>query len=117
MSTSSGHTRAILASKVKGTKVYNRQGETVGHVEDLVLDKLSHEVLFAVIGFGGLLGVGEKYHPMPWSSLDYNEDQGGYVVGLSKDVLENAPSYDLDELTRNDGHIGQTAAEHYARIK
>src|SRR5579872_7352931 len=106
MTTSSGHTTAILASKVKGTAVYNDTGEKIGTVEDIVLDKQSNQIMFAALGFGGLLGMGEKYYPVPWSLLNYDRDKGGYVVPLSKDRLESAPSCDLGELTRHDGSIG-----------
>src|SRR5262249_31361570 len=84
MPTASGHTTAILASKVKGTPVYNSQGEKVGTVEDVVLDKTSNNIMFAVLGSGGMLGVGEKYRPIPWSVLDYDQKMGGYVVPLDR---------------------------------
>jgi sporulation protein YlmC with PRC-barrel domain len=92
MTTSSGHTTAILASKVKGTSVYNNAGEKIGTVEDVVLDKLSNQIMFAALGFGGVMGIGEKYYPVPWSMLDYNEDRGGYIVPLDKARIQNAPA-------------------------
>jgi sporulation protein YlmC with PRC-barrel domain len=106
MTTTSGHTSAILASKVKGTAVYNDAGEKIGTVEDIVLDKQSNQIMFAALGFGGFLGVGENYYPIPWSVLDYDEDKGGYVVPLSKDRLESAPNYSLKDLTKHDGTLG-----------
>ena len=105
MTTASGHTSAILASKVKGTNIYNLAGDKIGHVEDVVLDKESDNIMFAALGFGGVLGMGEKYFPVPWSMLDYSPDKGGYVVPLSKDVLERAPTYRLEDLTKNDGEF------------
>jgi sporulation protein YlmC with PRC-barrel domain len=103
MPTASGHTTAILASKVKGTPVYNVQGEKVGTVEDIVLDKTSNNIMFAVLGSGGVLGLGEKYRPIPWSVLDYDQKMGGYVVPLDRKGLDNAPAYQMEDLTRNDG--------------
>ena len=103
MPTSSGHTAAILASKVKGTAVYNNGGERIGTVEDIVLDKMSNNIMFAVLGSGGVLGMGEKYRPIPWSVLDYDSDKGGYVVPLDKRTLEDAPAYRMEDLTRDDG--------------
>ena len=70
MTTSSGHTTAILASKVKGTAVYNDSGDKIGTVEDIVLDKQSNQIMFAALGFGGVFGLGEKFYPVPWSLLD-----------------------------------------------
>ena len=106
MTTSSGHTSAILASKVKGTAVYNDAGDHIGTVEDLVLDKQSNQIMFAALGFGGVLGLGEKYYPVPWSMLDYDEDKGGYVVPMNKETLESAPAYELKDLVRHDGSLG-----------
>jgi len=114
MTTSSGHTSAILASKVKGTAVYNEGGEKIGTVEDIVLDKQSNQILFAALGFGGVLGLGEKYYPVPWSLLDYDEDKGGYVVPLNKDLLKNAPAYDLKDLTKHDGSLGSVRETTYS---
>jgi sporulation protein YlmC with PRC-barrel domain len=103
MATLSGHTSAIRAKKVIGTDVKDASGRSIGKVEDIVLDKLSSNIMFAVVGFGGFLGIGEKYHPVPWSTLDYDESEGGYVVNLSKEELKAAPAYSMDELTQGDG--------------
>lgn len=113
MTTASGHTSAILASKVKGTTIYNAAGDKIGHVEDVVLDKQSDHIMFAALGFGGVLGMGEKFFPVPWSMLSYNKDKGGYVVPISKDVLEKAPTYRLDDLTKNDGEFSLIRAKSY----
>jgi sporulation protein YlmC with PRC-barrel domain len=117
MTTASGHTSAILASKVKGTNIYNLAGDKIGHVEDVVLDKQSDSIMFAALGFGGVLGMGEKFFPVPWSMLDYSPDKGGYVVPLSKDVLERAPTYRLEDLTKNDGEFSQIRAKSYDYYK
>jgi sporulation protein YlmC with PRC-barrel domain len=101
--TSSGHTAAIRAKKVIGTAVKDTSGTTIGKVEDIVLDKLSNNIMFAIVGFGGFLGMGEKFHPLPWSTLDYDEDEGGYVVNISKEQLQAAPAYSMEELTQADG--------------
>lgn len=106
MPTTSGHTSAILASKVKGTPVYNDAGDKIGTVEDVVLDKLSNRIMFAALGFGGVLGVGQKYYPVPWSMLDYDEDKGGYIVPLDREKIEGAPAYELKDLTKHDGSLG-----------
>lgn len=103
MPTQSGHTRAIRANKVIGTSVKNAAGESIGKVEDVVLDKQSNNIMYAVVGFGGFLGMGEKYHPIPWSTLNYDDSAGAYIVNFTKDQLKSAPSDSLDELTRNDG--------------
>ena len=103
MTTISGHTSAIRAKKVLGTDVANPGGEKIGKVEDLVLDKLSNNIMFAIVSFGGFLGMGQKYHPIPWSALEYDPDDGSYVVDFTKEQLQAAPADTLEELTRNDG--------------
>lgn len=106
MTTASGHTSAILASRVKGTTVYNTRGEKIGHVEDIILDKQSNRIMFAALGFGGLLGMGEKYAPVPWSVLTYSREKGGYVVPMTEEQIKAAPAYDLDDLVQGDGQMG-----------
>ncbi|MBI1185852.1 MAG: PRC-barrel domain containing protein [Alphaproteobacteria bacterium] len=103
MPTQSGHTTAIRAKKVIGTSVCNAEGDKIGTIEDVVLDKQSNNIMFAVVGFGGFLGMGEKFHPLPWSALDYNDKHDAYVVPYSKDQLKAAPADTLDALTKNDG--------------
>jgi sporulation protein YlmC with PRC-barrel domain len=103
MTTATGHTTAIRAKKVLGTNVKDTSGKKIGEIEDVVLDKQSNSILFAVVGFGGFLGMAEKYHPVPWSTLDYDEDQGAYIVNYTKEQLQAAPVGTIDELTRNDG--------------
>lgn len=88
----------IAASRVNGTKVYNPAGESLGSIYDLMLDKQSGHVNYAVMSFGGFLGIGEKYHPLPWSELTYNTAYDGYVVNLDKRILENAPSYGTSDI-------------------
>ena len=117
MTTASGHTSAILASRVKGTSVYNEAGDKIGTVEDIVLDKQSNQILFAALGFGGVLGMGEKYYPVPWSLLDYDENKGGYVAPLNKAQLDNAPAYDLKDLTKHDGSLGSIREKSYDYYK
>ena len=92
MATASGHTSAIRAKKVIGTNVKDRAGNKIGSIEDIVLDKQSNAIMFAVVGFGGFLGMAEKYHPIPWSALDYQEVENAYVVGYSKEQLQGAPA-------------------------
>lgn len=117
MTTHTGHTGAIAASRVIGTSVYNTQREKIGSIEDVMLDKLSNGIMFAVIGFGGFLGIGEKYHALPWSTLDYDTEAGGYVVPFSKEQLKAAPAYSIDELTRSDGEQARDASFDYYKVE
>jgi sporulation protein YlmC with PRC-barrel domain len=103
MPTATGHTVAIRAKKVIGSAVHDEDGEKIGQIEDVVLDKLSNNIMFAIVGLGGVLGMGEKFHPIPWAVLDFDEDENAYVVPYSKEELETAPADTLEELTKNDG--------------
>jgi sporulation protein YlmC with PRC-barrel domain len=86
----------IAADKVSGTSVYNTAGESLGEIYDVMIDKESGKIAYAVMSFGGFLGIGEEYHPVPWSILKYDTAQGGYVVNLDKPQLEGAPAYSED---------------------
>ncbi|HEY3656565.1 MAG TPA: PRC-barrel domain-containing protein [Steroidobacteraceae bacterium] len=101
--TRSGHTSAIRAKKVIGTTVKNTEGEKIGTIEDIALDKLSNNIMFTVCGFGGFLGMGEKYHPIPWGLLNYQESQDAYVVGVTADQLRGAPADTIEELMKGNG--------------
>lgn len=116
MPTPAGHTSAIRAKKVHGTAVKDRSGQTIGRVEDIVLDKLSNNVMFAIVSFGGFLGMAEKYHPVPWSSLDYDERENAYVVEFTKEQLKAAPADTIDELTRDDGRAWRDKAFTYYNV-
>jgi hypothetical protein len=91
------HTHIISADRVTGTNVYNTAGEKLGHVEKVLLDKYSGKVAYALMSFGGFLGIGEKYHPLPWNALKYDTSKEGYVVNLDKKMLEAAPTVDTYE--------------------
>jgi hypothetical protein len=83
----------IAAHQVQGTSVYNTALEKLGSVEDIMLDKASGRIAYAVLTFGGFLGIGDRYYPLPWEKLSYNTEVGGYVVDLDRETLEGAPSY------------------------
>lgn len=104
----------IAAAKVGGTPVFNRRAERLGTVEDVMLDKRSGRVAYAVMAFGGFLGIGERYHPLPWSMLRYDVELGGYMVDLDRDQLEGAPSYAAtDEVDWADRQWGQRVSDYY----
>jgi sporulation protein YlmC with PRC-barrel domain len=83
----------ISSRRVEGTDVYNRAGEHLGTIDHVMIDKFSGQVGYAVMSFDGFLGIGEKYHPLPWQVLDYDTRKGGYVVDLDRQTLEKAPHY------------------------
>jgi sporulation protein YlmC with PRC-barrel domain len=105
--------RLIASNKVEGTAVYNRQGERLGSVYNFMVDKVSGQVAYAVMSFGGFLGIGDSYHPLPWKSLTYDTDQGGYVVDLDKSRLEGAPSYRSGEDPWRTRDYGRSIYDYY----
>jgi hypothetical protein len=90
-------TDLISSNKVEGTAVYDRQGNKLGEVYNFMVGKRSGRVAYAVLTFGGLLGMGGSHYPLPWSTLDYDPEKGGYVVDLDKDQLSRAPSHGATE--------------------
>jgi sporulation protein YlmC with PRC-barrel domain len=88
--------KLIAASTVNGTTVYKTAGEKLGSVHDVMIDQATGKTEYAIMSFGGFLGIGDSYHPLPWQSLNYDERQGGYVVNIDRSRLEGAPVYSGD---------------------
>ena len=86
-------TSLIGSDKVEGTAVYGADHEKIGSIERVMIDKISGKVAYAVLSFGGFLGMGEDYYPVPWATLKYDTKLGGYVLALTRDELEQAPKY------------------------
>ena len=78
----------IASDKVEGTKVYDPNGDHIGSIERILVEKRGGKVSYAVLSFGGFLGIGHDHYPLPWSKLDYDENLGGYRVDITKDQLE-----------------------------
>ena len=87
----------IASDKVEGTKVYDPMGEHIGSIERILVEKRSGQVSYAVLSFGGFLGMGHEHYPLPWSKLNYDESLGGYRVDVTKAQLEGAPRYEREE--------------------
>ena len=87
----------IASDKVEGTKVYDPMGEHIGSIERILVEKRSGKVSYAVLSFGGFLGMGHEHYPLPWSKLNYDESLGGYRVDVTKAQLEGAPRYEREE--------------------
>lgn len=103
--------RCIASDRVEGTRVYSKQGEKLGTIRHFMVDKRSGQAQYAVMEFGGLLGMGSESYPIPWNMLDYDEGQGGYVVDIDKDKLEGAPRH--DQHTIWDDIYGQRIYSYY----
>lgn len=83
----------IGSDKVEGTTVYGRDGNSVGEIQRVMIDKISGKVAYAVMSFGGFMGIGEDYYPVPWSTLTYDTSLGGYRTNITREQLDRAPKY------------------------
>lgn len=83
----------IGSDKVEGTAVYGTDNKKIGSVQRVMIDKISGKVAYAVISFGGFLGMGEEYYPLPWPKLTYDTQLGGYRVGITESQLKGAPKF------------------------
>ena len=105
--------RLIASNKVEGTAVYNLAGESLGSVYNFMVDKFTGQAAYAVVSFGGFLGLGERYFPIPWDRLAYDVRLGGYVVDIDKDALDRLPSYAAEEAPWSDPAYGRGVNEAY----
>jgi sporulation protein YlmC with PRC-barrel domain len=107
-------TMSLIASdKVEGTPVFNRSGEKLGSIENFMVDKRSGQVEYAVLSFGGVLGMGTDYYPLPWKSLTFDTSVGGYLVDIDKEMLKSGPHYQASEEPAFDRSYGQSVYGHY----
>src|SRR5258708_6051711 len=102
--------RLIAAAQVEGVSVYAPNGEKIGAVADIYIDKASGQVEFVILASGGVLGMGEKHRPAPWSALTYDEALKGFCLGLHPDELSAAPAYGADQLLSDDAWAGEVNA-------
>ena len=105
--------RLIGSNKVAGSDVYNPRGEHLGTIYNLMIDKFNGTVAYAVMNFGGFLGIGERYHPLPWKSLTYDTGLGGYVVDVDRQRLSDAPHYAPGEDPFRDPKYGRQVYDYY----
>jgi hypothetical protein len=98
MATDARETAGLIGSdKVEGTAVYGADGNKIGSIERVMIEKIGGKVSYAVLSFGGFLGIGDDHYPLPWQSLTYNTELGGYQVAITNDQLGNAPHYGRSE--------------------
>ena len=103
----------IASNRVEGTKVFGRDGDRLGAVSHFMLDKRSGQAAFVVVSTGGFLGLGQAYHPLPWSAFAYDEAQSGYVVAINKKMLDGGPTFRPDSAPSFDDAYAQRVADYY----
>lgn len=88
--------RLLSSSTLSGEAVRNRKGEDLGKIEDLMIDTAAGNIVYAVLSFGGVFGIGNKLFAVPWSALELHREDHTMVLDADKDYLKNAPGFDKD---------------------
>ena len=113
--TSTRETHELIASdKVEGTSVRRPNGDKIGEIERVMINKRSGKVSYAVMSFGGFLGIGEDHYPIPWEKLTYNTSLDAYELDMTEDQLRGAPRFSPGtnfDYARSSG--GQRLADYY----
>lgn len=92
------HRRSVLsASTLDGDKVRNAAGEDLGEIKEIMIDVSSGRVAYAVLSFGGFLGMGDKLFAIPWEALQLDQENERFILDVDKETLENAPGFDEDD--------------------
>ncbi len=89
----------ISSEKVEGTNVFDPMGNKIGEIDHLMIERVSGQVRFAVLSFGGFLGIGHSHYPLPWSSFRFDTGLEGYVTNITEAQLKDAPEYSDDSWT------------------
>ncbi|MGA9868217.1 MAG: PRC-barrel domain-containing protein [Acetobacteraceae bacterium] len=106
--------RLVSVSRINGTSVYNTAGEKLGHVHDVLIDKVSGNAEYAIMSFGGFLHIGDHHHALPWKILTYDDDRRCYVVDIDRAQLEGAPSHAAgDTMAWGDATWGRRIDDYY----
>jgi hypothetical protein len=92
----------ISSENVEGTAVYDPSGNKIGQIDHLMIDKVSGVIRYAIMSFGGFLGIGEGEYPLPWKAFKYDTNLGGYVTNVTAEQLKNAPEFDETSWSNRD---------------
>ncbi len=107
----------IASNKVEGTAVFNEDGDKLGKISNFMVNKQSGQVEYAVMSFGGFLGMGEDHYPLPWKMLNYVVSQEGYVVDIDKDMLDKAPRHQGGVYPNYDTEYGSSVSRYYDQAR
>lgn len=89
----------LETSKIPGTPVFSTEEKEIGQLDELIVDTISGSVRYAVLSFGGLLGIGRDHYPIPWAALKWDQSLGGYITGVTEQQIKSAPDYDPSSLS------------------
>jgi sporulation protein YlmC with PRC-barrel domain len=103
-----------VRKSILGAKVINAEREDLGTIEDLILDSRDDRVAYAILSFGGFLGLGDKHFAIPWEALSFDVSEKVAVLSIDKDRLSNAPGFDKDRWPdMTDSNWGAQVSRHY----
>ena len=102
MATASPTFNLISSENVEGTTVYDTTGNKIGEIDHLMIDKASGNVRYAVMSFGGFLGLGHSHYPLPWNAIRYDRQREAYITNVTEDQLKDAPEFSDDNWTDRD---------------
>lgn len=107
-----GSSAMVSSLDIRGTQVFSRNGDLLGQIDHLMIDKMSGQVAYAVMTFGGFLGFGTGTYPLPWKMLSYDSGVGGFVTDVTHRQVTGAPALtefwfdDIDYARRSYAHFG-----------
>ncbi len=107
----------VSANTLAGQPLFDRSGDKLGVLKELFVNKTTGQVEFVLGATGGFLGVGEKFHPLPWSLLTYNSAPEGYVVSVGKEEIRAAPAYDREQLNSTHYGWGDQVQRYFAGLR
>lgn len=106
--------KPLVSARVDDTPVYDGRGHKLGSVYTFHIDRYRGQVEYAVLSFGGLLGLGQSYHPVPFALLQVNQQKGGYTIAVDKAMLDGGPSYRPDNAPVWDADYARRISSYYA---
>src|SRR3981189_1516968 len=106
--------RPLGSAPVQGTGVYGPDGQKIGSIERVMIEKFGGKVSYVVLSFGGFFGIGDDYYPLPWPSLKYNVELDGYQTMITKDQLRKQPRYARSfDWNWNDHQLARSVSAYY----
>jgi hypothetical protein len=114
MATETRETAGLIGSdKVEGTAVYDAKSAKMGSIERVMIEKRSGHVAYAVLSFGGFMGIGNDYYPIPWDALKYDTSLGGYRTNITEEQLKGAPKYQGESWDWEDFERRRKVSDYY----
>jgi hypothetical protein len=99
MATANPKFSLVSSEDIEGAKVLDPNGENIGEIDQLLIDRVSGNVRYAIMSFGGFLGLGNRKYPLPWGSLKYDSEHEGFIANVTQQQLKDAPQFGAESWT------------------